>query len=310
MTLIVAVGIVLHISRTRHKVSVEAAILQMPTFQPPQRVPHPTLLFGATNICRNIKDVPIIFAVLSRIDDVAERDFLRAHWDEYMGGREIPRVFVLGTSEDPQSMEHIRKEFAEHGDLVVSDFLDTYNNLSLKTLSALHFVSANCHQAPAMLKVDLDVLVHVPRLLHLLNSVDLSEAVILGRVWERSAVRRNPEDRNSEYSWPFDVYPPYPSGPCYVVSMPAIDKLLDLKLGFPLWLNEDMNTGFMSLHAGVRLVNHFALFAADKSGVSFGACDGGVVSMHKRFDLSEASNRKLLREWGSCSLILESPRLR
>ena len=254
-------------------------------------------------MCRQFKEVPIIFAVLSRTDDVAERDFLRAHWNEYMGGREVPRVFVLGTSEDPQRMKLMQKEFAEHGDLVVSDFTDTYNNLSLKTLSALHFVSTNCREARAMLKVDLDVLVHVPRLMHLLDSVDLSDAVILGRVWRNAAVRRNPEDRNSEATWPLAVYPPYPSGPCYIVTMPAIDKLLDLSLGFPLWLNEDMNTGFMALHAGVRLENHFAEFAADKSGVSFDACDGGVVSMHKRFELSEATNLRLLREWGACSLV-------
>ena len=50
----------------------------------------------------------------------------------------VPVRFILGkqsTDEDPELTKRIEDEIEEHGDIIVGDFIDTYENLPLKTLT-------------------------------------------------------------------------------------------------------------------------------------------------------------------------------
>ncbi|NWI16272.1 B3GT2 galactosyltransferase, partial [Crypturellus soui] len=51
----------------------------------------------------------------------------------------------------------LREESARYGDLLQQDFLDTYNNLTLKTLMGLEWVAKYCPGAAYVLKADQDV---------------------------------------------------------------------------------------------------------------------------------------------------------
>ncbi|NWQ72670.1 B3GT2 galactosyltransferase, partial [Neopipo cinnamomea] len=51
----------------------------------------------------------------------------------------------------------LREEDELHGDLLQQDFLDTYNNLTLKTLMGLEWVSRYCPDAAYVMKADHDV---------------------------------------------------------------------------------------------------------------------------------------------------------
>lgn len=50
----------------------------------------------------------------------------------------VPLRFILGkesSTEDPELTKRIEEEIKEHGDIIVGDFIDTYENLPLKTLT-------------------------------------------------------------------------------------------------------------------------------------------------------------------------------
>ncbi|NWH83018.1 B3GT5 galactosyltransferase, partial [Piaya cayana] len=55
----------------------------------------------------------------------------------------------------------LAEESERHGDIVQQDFLDTYNNLTLKTLMGLQWVGAHCPGAAYVLKADADVFLNV-----------------------------------------------------------------------------------------------------------------------------------------------------
>lgn len=63
----------------------------------------------------------------------------------------------------------IRKEFKKHNDIIQEDFIDSYNNLTIKSVLMLKWVHRNClNQAAFLMKSDDDTFVHIPNVLHYL----------------------------------------------------------------------------------------------------------------------------------------------
>ena len=68
--------------------------------------------------------------------------------------------FLVGSSPGLLAAS-LEQEAAEHGDLVLARVEDHYENLGLKTISAMDWVARNCPQAEYLLKVDDDMFVQV-----------------------------------------------------------------------------------------------------------------------------------------------------
>lgn len=72
-------------------------------------------------------------------------------------------AFVLGASPASERAK-LAAEDALFGDVIVGNSVDSYRNLSLKTLSMLEWADTSCALAPRLLKTDDDVFLNVPRL--------------------------------------------------------------------------------------------------------------------------------------------------
>ena len=66
---------------------------------------------------------------------------------------------MLGYSSEKIYQEEIEKENLLHGDLVQGDFLDSYKNLTYKTVMGHMWVSSFCSQAEFVVKTDDDIYV-------------------------------------------------------------------------------------------------------------------------------------------------------
>ena len=53
--------------------------------------------------------------------------------------------------------------------MIVENFVDTYNNLTLKTLMLLKWVKNNCDSASFVMKTDDDIYINVENLVHFIN---------------------------------------------------------------------------------------------------------------------------------------------
>ena len=72
-------------------------------------------------------------------------------------------VFLLGNTATPDHglEQEIREEEARHGDVVREDFLDTYQNLTLKTLAGVKWAGQFCGKAEFVMKTDDDMYVNL-----------------------------------------------------------------------------------------------------------------------------------------------------
>ncbi|NXI81391.1 B3GT5 galactosyltransferase, partial [Rhipidura dahli] len=89
----------------------------------------------------------------------------------------------------------LQEEDRLHGDLLQQDFLDTYNNLTLKTLMGLEWVSRFCPNATYVMKADHDVFLNLEFLARRLLQPPRSH-FLTGYVYRRTGPLRNPA-----YKW-------------------------------------------------------------------------------------------------------------
>ena len=110
---------------------------------------------------------------------------------------EIILVFFIGSAPvaaDARVQASIEKEAAVHGDILQEDYIDTYENLTLKSISMIRWVSQNCPNARYVAKIDDDTYVNIPLLIRslqdqtkimdeeLLSDVSLNRSVIRNRL--------------------------------------------------------------------------------------------------------------------------------
>uniref|UniRef100_A0A1B0DAS4 Hexosyltransferase n=1 Tax=Phlebotomus papatasi TaxID=29031 RepID=A0A1B0DAS4_PHLPP len=78
-------------------------------------------------------------------------------------------IFLLGQTPSNETQSQIVAESDQFGDIVQESFLDSYNNLTLKSVMLLKWVTNNClDRVRFIMKCDDDVFVNVPNLLHIL----------------------------------------------------------------------------------------------------------------------------------------------
>ena len=68
-------------------------------------------------------------------------------------------VFVVGLND--RYLNDLLEESDEHEDLVITNHMDTYQNLTLKTLAAFDWLRTFCPQAEYLLKTDDDMFIQV-----------------------------------------------------------------------------------------------------------------------------------------------------
>ena len=112
------------------------------------------------NLCHNMKGINII---LSAPGDVASRDRIRLMWGNpawsFTTGVKV--AFILGASRHPKVNKAVLKENVMHKDLIQVNFKDSYDNLTLKSLSIIHWAKHNCENTEWIIKSDTDVFINV-----------------------------------------------------------------------------------------------------------------------------------------------------
>ena len=115
------------------------------------RSDFPTLM-GNSSVCRTgsgVKPVDVIMMIFTTHTATERRQAIRDTWASVTrrNTANTRHVFVLGRSLDPTHMRNAEEEHTRHGDLLVLDFVDSYRNLTLKTMSSLNWIVNNCGRA-------------------------------------------------------------------------------------------------------------------------------------------------------------------
>ncbi|XP_026876942.2 beta-1,3-galactosyltransferase 4 [Electrophorus electricus] len=272
----------------------------LPQSIPPTR-PEEYLLMPSPLVCQRAKPY-LITLVTSAPANQKARQAIRDTWggEVQVRGHRVITLFMVGQPSDPVLASELVEESKERGDLVQGRFLDSYANLTLKTLSMLAWARRFCPQARFLAKVDDDVMINPSALLHYLTLYGVAPEseptdLYLGRVHVRVAPERNPASKHflSEVAFRGATFPDYCSGTAYVLSRPAVLKLSLAAAAMPLpkpLPPEDVFVGMCAQAVGIG-PTHSPFFSGGPSLPYSRCCYQAMVSVH------HTQPEEMLRYW-------------
>lgn len=114
---------------------------------------------AATNSSSSPPTIDLLIYVHSTPSNMKNRVIIRETWAKRALFPQTRLVFMLGSTHDQELARRIDLENDLYNDIVQQDFLDSYRNLTLKSIMALDWVVKHCPNAKYVLKTDDDVIV-------------------------------------------------------------------------------------------------------------------------------------------------------
>ncbi|XP_054241932.1 UDP-GalNAc:beta-1,3-N-acetylgalactosaminyltransferase 1 [Indicator indicator] len=166
------------------------------------------------------KDIHPFLFLASRPQDVKLRQAIRIAWgsQHFWWGQRILTLFLLGEDADRvHSAAALSVE--DESDIIRRDFMDTYDNLTLKTIMAFQWFTELGSNARFLMKTEDDVFINTPNLVKFLLRLNSSENVFTGYPFiNNHAYRGYYRRRSISYQeYPFRLYPPCCSGMGYIL---------------------------------------------------------------------------------------------
>ncbi|XP_050950395.1 beta-1,3-galactosyltransferase 1-like [Labeo rohita] len=176
------------------------------------------------------------------------RNAIRSTWgnESSVQGKAVLTLFMVGLTRGPEAQQQLEEESQQHRDLVQSNFVDSYFNLTIKTMMIMDWLVTRCSQASYAMKVDSDVYINVENLMTLLLAPNTPrENYITGHLMRDRPVVRNKNSKwyVSEELYPEPKYPTYPLGMGYVFSNDLPEKIVEASKKVKGFNNEDAYMG-------------------------------------------------------------------
>lgn len=116
-----------------------------------------------------------------------QRLAIRQIWSDYASQCDIVIAFVLGATNYQSVEDMLDIESNMYNDIIRGRFMDSYNNLTLKSIKMLEWMDTYCSHAKYVLKTDDDMFINIPRLLSFIDEhhSEKQEKVIYGRLARR-----------------------------------------------------------------------------------------------------------------------------
>nr|XP_046252524.1 beta-1,3-galactosyltransferase 1-like [Scatophagus argus] len=258
-------------TQTSHQISnASAAVRQKPALRPapspvPYKSPRPYLveypydyhfIINEPQKCEQQKPFLVLMVPVAP-HNRKDRDIVRSTWggESPVLDKVVMLFFLLGlhTGEGAEQLQdQLLQESKEHQDLIQSDFLDCYKNLTIKTMVMLEWLDFHCSSASYAMKIDSDTFLNVPNLITMLLNAPKTN-YMTGLVERGAVVHRDPSSKwyVPVELYPHPQYPRYALGLGYVLSLDLPKKLVEASRHVkPLYL-EDVYLGLCMQHLGI-----------------------------------------------------------
>lgn len=201
----------------------------------------------------------LLVVVCSAVENVEARQAVRDSW-----ARDVDRlagvrvVFLLGQLANVSKQERVVEESVKYGDLVQEDFLDSYANLTVKSVMLLKWFSQSCDSGGRgpqyILKTDDDMYINLVKLWELVQA-NKKPKLLMGSLICNAVPIKDPYNKWYVPKYMFNErhYPNYLSGTGYLMSKAALLALYRAALEAPLFHLEDIYiTGILAKTVGLR----------------------------------------------------------
>ncbi|XP_041452276.1 beta-1,3-galactosyltransferase 5-like [Drosophila obscura] len=198
----------------------------------------------------------LLILITSAQSHSMERMSIRQTWMHYASWRDVGMAFVLGRTTNATLKESLNQENYIYGDMIRGNFIDSYLNLTLKTISMLEWVDTHCPRVKYILKTDDDMFINVPKLLDFIDE-HKDKRTIYGRLAEEQEPERN---RGSKYFVPYHQFrgaefPKYTTGGAYLLTGDIVHELYMESLNmYYVQLEDVFTTGIVAQSLKIRRV--------------------------------------------------------
>lgn len=191
--------------------------------------------------------------------NVEARDAIRQTWgkENLVQGEVVLTLFMLGLpggADVDQQQEKVKQENLQHHDVIQSDFMDTYLNLTVKTMVIMDWLATRCPTAAYAMKIDSDMFLNIDNLVLMLQKPGIPKLNYLTGMlmWNRPVVRsKNSKWYVPEEMYPDPKYPTYTLGMGYVFSNDLPEKFVDVSKSINPFNIEDAYIGMCMKKLGL-----------------------------------------------------------
>ncbi|KAL0190527.1 hypothetical protein M9458_013225 [Cirrhinus mrigala] len=208
----------------------------------------------------------------------------------------ILTLFLLGYSPEPVLNQMVEQESQIFHDILVEDFVDSYHNLTLKTLMGMRWVSSFCPNAQYVMKADSDIFVNMDNLVFNLLRPNSKprRRFFTGRVINGGPIR----DVHSKWFMPRELYPdsrypPFCSGTGYVFSGDIAELVYKTSLHTRLLHLEDVYVGLCLRKLGIQPFQN--------NGFNHWKMTYSLCRYRKILTVHQISPEEILRIWNDMS---------
>ncbi|XP_021355404.1 lactosylceramide 1,3-N-acetyl-beta-D-glucosaminyltransferase-like [Mizuhopecten yessoensis] len=202
----------------------------------------------------------LLFIVKTKPDNFVKRIYIRKTWADPVRFPNIITVFSVGVPQSSYIMKQLEMESMKYKDVLLMDYIDSYYNLTLKTIGNINWAAAHCSMADFVVLIDDDIYMATDLLIQHLQDIPKteSERLYLGNVRSESLPVRK-ETANiymkkwivSEKEYSFSTFPNYVSGGCIIMSMKTVVQMRTLIPYTKTFVMEDVYVGILASKLGI-----------------------------------------------------------
>lgn len=222
-----------------------------------------TYVLNNKNMCtptERSSSIEVIVLISSVHSNFEKRNALRETWltPTDQNKSKFRYSFLLGMNSNKKLQVALETESATYNDIVQEDFIDTYHNLTLKTIMGVKWASIFCPNAKFVMKTDDDMFVNLQGLQKVLLKHGKKLQYSIG-----GQCRTNEGPiRSKGYKWyvpkalyPQSKYPGFCSGTGYVTSMSVAKQIYEVSQHVPFFYLEDVYIGLCVNRLGMGVTS-------------------------------------------------------
>lgn len=241
--------------------------------------------------CADHTTVPfLVLLIATEARQVEARNAIRQTWgnESVVSSVGVIRLFLLGKNEGELGILQQRMLEAEsqrYHDIIQQNFMDSYKNLTIKTLMGMNWVASHCPQASYIMKTDSDMFINTDYLIHKLLRPELRQRK---NYFTGNNMRGFGPNRNKNSKWymppelyPHEKYPTFCSGTGYVFSSDLARKIYLVSLQVPHLHLEDVYVGICLAKLGIETTPPSNAFLFNHWRVSYSSCKySNLITSH------------------------------
>lgn len=187
------------------------------------------------------KEAPeMLLGVAAAVYAFERREIIRQTWGTYAESENVKLLFFVGDNQDPNTQEKLEVEAEENHDIIQENYIESYWNLTRKTIGQIKWKKDFCNEAKYIAHLDDDVFVDVPNVLAQLRADTRPSWVSCMVQMGKAPVRRTGKYAVTEEEFPGKNYPAACQGPCYFINDKANNQLVEESYKHPEFKLEDM----------------------------------------------------------------------